>query len=83
MATQAILNANCQLANPFTMRELDIFTGMVQGLPNKIIAERHSISPNTVKIYTQYVYRKAGFRAYNGSRIELLRWAMQKGMVEG
>ncbi len=41
-----------------TVRELQIAYGLIDGLSYKLIADRHSISLDTVRVYIKRVYRK-------------------------
>jgi two-component system nitrate/nitrite response regulator NarL len=50
---------------------------VAQGLRNKIIAERLSISEGTVKIHLHNIYEKV---KVNG-RLELVLWAQEHGLA--
>ena len=60
-----------------TRREIEIIRLIAQGLRNKAIAERLSISQATVKIHLHNVYEKLGI----GGRLELMLYAQEKGLV--
>ena len=50
---------------------------VAQGLRNKVIAERLSISEGTVKVHLHNIYEKLGV----DGRLELVLCAQQKGIV--
>ncbi|MGC4083436.1 MAG: response regulator transcription factor [Vicinamibacterales bacterium] len=60
-----------------TARELEIVRMITQGLRNKVIAERLSISEGTVKIHLHNVYEKLGL----DGRLELMLYAQKQGIV--
>ena len=60
-----------------TARELEIVRMIAQGLRNKAIAERLSISEGTVKIHLHNVYEKLGL----DGRLELVLHAQKEGLV--
>lgn len=60
-----------------TVRELEIVRMISQGLRNKAIAERLSISEGTVKIHLHNVYEKLGL----DGRLELMLHAQKRGLV--
>lgn len=60
-----------------TARELDIVRMIAQGLRNKAIAERLSISEGTVKIHLHNIYEKLGL----DGRLELVLHAQREGLV--
>jgi DNA-binding NarL/FixJ family response regulator len=60
-----------------TPREIEIVHMITQGLRNKAIAERLSISEGTVKIHLHNIYDKL---AVDG-RLELMLYAQNKGLV--
>jgi DNA-binding NarL/FixJ family response regulator len=60
-----------------TARELEIVRMIAQGLRNKAIAERLSISEGTVKIHLHNVYEKLGL----DGRLELMLHAQKQGLV--
>ncbi len=60
-----------------TARELEIVRMIAQGLRNKAIAERLSISEGTVKIHLHNVYEKLGV----DGRLELMLHAQKQGLV--
>jgi DNA-binding NarL/FixJ family response regulator len=60
-----------------TPRETEIVSMVAQGLRNKAIAERLSISEGTVKIHLHNIYEKVKV----DGRLELVLWAQAKGLV--
>ncbi|PYQ76458.1 MAG: DNA-binding response regulator [Acidobacteria bacterium] len=60
-----------------TPREIEIVRMVAQGLRNKAIAERLSISEGTVKVHLHNIYEK--FRV--DGRLELVLCAQQKGLI--
>jgi DNA-binding NarL/FixJ family response regulator len=60
-----------------TAREREIVRMIAQGLRNKAIAERLSISEGTVKIHLHNVYEKLGL----DGRLELVLYAQKEGLV--
>ena len=59
-----------------TPRETEIVQMVAQGLRNRIIGERLSISEGTVKIHLHNIYEKV---KVNG-RLELVLWAQERGV---
>ena len=64
-------------AKSLTARELEIVRMIAQGLRNKAIAERMSISEGTVKIHLHNIYEKLGL----DGRLELMLHAQKQGLV--
>ena len=60
-----------------TSRELEITRMAAEGLRNRAIAERLSISEGTVKMHLHNIYEKLGV----GGRLELTLCAQQKGLL--
>ena len=70
-----------RLATLLTPREIEVLNAIVEGLPNKSIAQRLDISLHTVKFHVEAVFRKLGARtrteaaarawSYRGETIEL------------
>ena len=60
-----------------TPREVEMVKMVAQGLRNKAIAERLSISEGTVKVHLHNIYEKFGV----DGRLELLLCAQQKGLI--
>jgi DNA-binding NarL/FixJ family response regulator len=60
-----------------TPREIEIVRMVAQGLRNKIIGERLSISEGTVKVHLHNIYEKLGV----GGRLELVLCAQQQRLV--
>lgn len=69
--------ATREAARILTPREIEIVRMIAQGLRNKAIAERLSISEGTVKIHLHNVYEKLGI----DGRLELMLYAQDKGLV--
>jgi DNA-binding NarL/FixJ family response regulator len=45
-----------------SVREQDVLRELAHGVPNRVIAERLYVSPDTVKTHLQKIYRKLGVR---------------------
>jgi DNA-binding NarL/FixJ family response regulator len=60
-----------------TPRELEIVRMVSQGLRNRAIAEKLSISEGTVKVHLHNIYEKFGV----DGRLELLLLAQEKGLI--
>jgi len=69
--------ATRQAAETLTPREIEIVRMVAQGLRNRTIAERLSISEGTVKVHLHNIYEKLGV----GGRLELVLCAQQRGLV--
>ena len=65
------------ITETLTPRELEIVRMVAQGLRNKTIAGRLSISEGTVKVHLHNIYEKLDV----GGRLELVLCAQQKGLV--
>lgn len=57
-------------------RELDVLYGLIEGLPNKLIAHQLEISPRTVEIYRANLMEKLGVRSLS----EVLRITFAAGI---
>lgn len=66
-----------EAAGILTQREIEIVRLVVQGLSNKEIAGRLSITEGTVKVHVHSVYVKLGVT----NRVALLRWADSRGLT--
>lgn len=66
-----------QAGETLTPREIEIVRMVAQGLRNKVIAERLSISEGTVKVHLHNIYEKLGV----DGRLELVLSAQQKGLI--
>jgi DNA-binding NarL/FixJ family response regulator len=64
-------------AETLTPREIEIVRMVAQGLRNRVIAERLSISEGTVKVHLHNIYEKLGV----DGRLELVLCAQQKRLV--
>lgn len=51
---------NASLSFPLSFRELDILSGLFEGLSNKGLGEKLFVSENTVKTHLQSIYEKLG-----------------------
>lgn len=60
-----------------TPRETEIVRMVAQGLRNRVIGERLSISEGTVKIHLHNIYEKVKVTG----RLELVLWAQERGLV--
>lgn len=69
--------AQREVARVLTPREIEIVRMITQGLRNKAIAERLSISEGTVKIHLHNIYEKLGI----DGRLELMLYAQNKGLA--
>jgi DNA-binding NarL/FixJ family response regulator len=70
-------SAEREAGETLTPREIEIVRMVAQGLRNKAIAERLSISEGTVKVHLHNVYEKLGV----DGRLELVLCAQQKGLI--
>lgn len=66
-----------EAANALTPRETEIVRMVSQGLRNKAIGERLSISEGTVKVHLHNIYEKLGV----DGRLELVLIAQQRGLT--
>ena len=66
-----------EVAQMLTPREIEIVTMVAQGLRNRAIAERLSISEGTVKVHLHNIYEKLGV----DGRLELVLVAQQRGLI--
>ena len=69
--------ASREAGRTLTPRELEIVRMIAQGLRNKAVAERLSISEGTVKIHLHNIYEKLGV----DGRLELVLFAQEKGLT--
>ena len=70
-------SATREVAGSLTPREIEIVRMVAQGLRNRAIAERLSISEGTVKVHLHNIYEKFGV----DGRLELLLSAREKGLI--
>ncbi len=61
-----------------TEREMEILSLLVEGLSNRLIAERLCITTRTVKFHTANIYIKLAVR----SRSEAISWVWMHGVVQ-
>jgi DNA-binding NarL/FixJ family response regulator len=66
-----------RLSTKLTKRELELMRSIAQNLTNREIGKRLLISPGTVKIHLNSIYRKLGI----DSRVELTRFARESGLA--
>ncbi len=66
-------------AESLTARERELLRLVAEGLPNKAIAQRLSVSENTVKYHMKNILQKLG--AHN--RAEAIAHALRAGLLEG
>ena len=69
--------ATRMLSDQLTKRELELMRGVAQNLTNRELSERFFISPGTVKIHLNSIYRKLGI----SGRVELTRFARESGLA--
>lgn len=60
-----------------TLRQQEVLSLLAQGLPNKLIADRMSVSEGTVKLHVYAVFRALGSR----NRTEAVLEGVRRGMV--
>ena len=65
-----------EAVSPLTAREQEVAGLIVQGLTNRQIAARLSISPNTVERYVEHILNKLGL----SSRARVAAWAVERGL---
>jgi DNA-binding NarL/FixJ family response regulator len=68
---------NAKPTAPLTPREIEIVRMVAQGLRNRVIAERLSISEGTVKVHLHNIYEKFNV----DGRLELVLLAQDKGLI--
>jgi DNA-binding NarL/FixJ family response regulator len=73
----AIARDSTKGADTLTPRELEIVRMVAQGLRNKVIAERLTISEGTVKVHLHNIYEKLGV----DGRLELVLCAQQQRLI--
>ena len=66
-----------QLIDPLTDREMEVLQLLAQGLANKQIAAKLSISEHTVKFHVSSIYTKLGA----GNRTEAVRMGVRRGLI--
>ncbi len=65
------------LIEPLTARELEVLDLVAEGLSNKLIAHRLSISEHTVKTHVASIFAKLGA----SSRTEAVSQAIRRGLI--
>jgi DNA-binding NarL/FixJ family response regulator len=66
-----------QLIDPLTDREMEVLQLLAQGLANKQIAVKLSISEHTVKFHVSSIYTKLGA----ANRTEAVRMGVRRGLI--
>ncbi|MBV9769984.1 MAG: response regulator transcription factor [Bryobacterales bacterium] len=66
-----------ELAEPLSGRELEVLDLLAEGLSNKLIAHRLSISEHTVKTHVASIFGKLG----SSSRTEAVSQAIRRGLI--
>lgn len=66
-----------RLATILTGREIEVMCQVAEGLSNREIAERLTVSEGTVKIHVHNIYSKLGI----SNRVDLTLYAQKKGIV--
>jgi DNA-binding NarL/FixJ family response regulator len=77
LPSQASTPAHSTTPNMLTEREGEILALLAAGLTNKQIAARLVLSPHTVSVHVQAIYRKVGV----SSRSQATRYAIKHGLV--
>jgi len=77
-ATLSALRGSPAAASTLTLREIHVLRCIAEGLPNRDIAKRMSLSSQTVKNYVGKLFRKIGVRR----RSEAVEYARQQGWIE-
>ncbi len=67
-----------EVADHLTEREADLLRLVAQGLPNKAIAQRLSLSENTVKYHLKNILQKLGVQ----NRTEAAAYAIRNGLIK-
>lgn len=71
------LGTELQIIDPLTDREMEVLQLLAQGLANKQIAEKLSISEHTVKFHVSSIYTKLGV----SNRTEAVRMGVRGGLI--
>jgi DNA-binding NarL/FixJ family response regulator len=66
-----------QIIDPLTDREMEVLQLLAQGLANKQIAVKLSISEHTVKFHVSSIYTKLGA----SNRTEAVRMGVRRGLI--
>jgi DNA-binding NarL/FixJ family response regulator len=64
------MSAEARSSAQLTPRELEIVELLAKGLPNRVIADKLSISPGTLGTHLENIYRKLGV----GNRTAAAAW---------
>jgi DNA-binding NarL/FixJ family response regulator len=78
-AARALLSSRAATgaAAPLSEREREVLAMVAEGLPNKVIAQRLSISEKTVKAHLTSVFRQIGVT----DRTQAALWAQRNGIA--
>ena len=79
-AFRTVLNresAEREATETLTPREIEIVRMVAQGLRNRVIAEKLSLSEGTVKVHLHNIYQKLGV----DGRLELVLCAQERGLI--
>ena len=71
------ISADNALLEPLTPREVEVLELLAEGLANKAIAERLTISDQTVKFHVASIYGKLGA----ANRTDAVRRAVRRGLI--
>jgi DNA-binding NarL/FixJ family response regulator len=69
--------ADRDIVEPLTPREIEVLELLAEGLPNKAIAERLTISDQTVKFHVSSISAKLGA----ANRTDAVRRAVRRGLI--
>jgi DNA-binding NarL/FixJ family response regulator len=75
--TRPMVDRAARSSETLTPRELDIVRMVAQGLRNRVIAQRLSISEGTVKVHLHNIYEKLGV----DGRLELVLCSQERGII--
>lgn len=67
-----------ELAEPLTPREIDVLEMLAEGLSNKMIAHRLSISDHTAKFHVNSIFAKL----HTGTRTEAVTRGIRLGLIK-
>jgi len=77
VASDGSLRSRASQPVRLTARQLDVLALLCEGLPNKLICRRLSISPGTVKAHISSILRELCV----SSRLQAVVWARRSGLV--
>jgi DNA-binding NarL/FixJ family response regulator len=72
---KAFLDSRPQITEEYSLsnREHDVLRGLVDGMSYKMIAERHSISLDTVRTHIKHIYEKLHVHSKSEAVVKALR----------